>query len=294
VIHFAEFAAGKTRAAIAATLFPLVTVEDHSTGRQLTPIGNAWTRGLYDGDFALSPVPDAAPAVSLVFVQSSDRNTVTDNPDDLGGGPTDKHLIYEGLSRVGADAVMAGAVTAGGDRVFFSVWHPELVALRAALGLPRHPVQIIVSGDGRFDVERSMTCNVPDVRAIVVTSANAASRFAGALARRPWLSLVLMTDGNLRGTLARIRQEYGIHRISVIGGRMTATTLVDAGLAQDLYLTTTARAGGQPDTPPYAGTTPPRLDRILEKRGTDPDHPIVFEHYELSPTQITGDQEIRR
>lgn len=294
MIRFAELAAEKTGAAVSDPLFPFVTLEDRRVGRELTPIGNAWTRSLYDGDFALSAVPEAAPAVSLVFVQSRDRNTVTDTPDQLGGGPTDKHLIYEGLSRVAADAVMAGAMTAAGDRVFFSVWHPELVALRAALGLPRHPVQVVVSGNARFDVERSMTCNVPEVRAIVVTSANAAPGFADALARRPWLSLVVMTDGNLRGTLARIRQEHGIHRISAIGGRTTATTLVDAGLAQDLYLTTTATIGGQPNTPPYAGTMPPRLDRIIAKRGTDPDHPILFEHYEIMPRSLAGGEEIRR
>jgi hypothetical protein len=47
------------------------------------------------------------------------------------------HLIYEGLSRVAADAVLAGA--ADSDRqVLFSVWRPELVALRETLGLPRH------------------------------------------------------------------------------------------------------------------------------------------------------------
>ena len=62
--------------------------------------------------------------VSLVFVQSRDRQHVADNPSTLGGGDTDLHLIYEGLSRVDADAVLAGATTARGDRMVFSIWHP--------------------------------------------------------------------------------------------------------------------------------------------------------------------------
>jgi riboflavin biosynthesis pyrimidine reductase len=220
--------------------------------------------------------------VSLVFVQSSDRNTGADNPDDLGGGPVDKHFVYEGLSRVAADAVMAGATTAAGGRTLFSVWHPELVALRAALGLPRHPVQIIVSGDGRFDIERSLACNVPDVRAIVITSPGASARFVEAADRRPWLSVVATPDRDLRRALEWIRAEHGIDRVSAIGGRMTATSLIDARLVQDLYLTTAATPGGEPNTPLYAGTDPPRLDRIVAKRGTDPHYPILFEHLAIS------------
>src|SRR3712207_8639295 len=53
------------------------------------------------------------------------------------GGATDKHVIYEGLSRVAADAVLAGAGTVRGAQLIFSVWHPELVALRSGVGLPR-------------------------------------------------------------------------------------------------------------------------------------------------------------
>jgi hypothetical protein len=43
--------------------------------------------------------------------QSRDGNTGAADPSTLGGGNTDLHLIYEGLSRVDADAVMAGAAT---------------------------------------------------------------------------------------------------------------------------------------------------------------------------------------
>ena len=67
---------------------------------------------LFDGDFYVSPPPDESrPACNLVFVQSRDGNTGASNPSSLGGGETDKHLIYEGLSRVAADAVLAGAET---------------------------------------------------------------------------------------------------------------------------------------------------------------------------------------
>ena len=70
-------------------------------------IGNAWSRLHYDGDFYLPALPRDVPAVSLVFVQSRDGNTASPHPERLGGGAADTHLIYEGLSRVAADAVLA-------------------------------------------------------------------------------------------------------------------------------------------------------------------------------------------
>jgi len=106
-------------------------------------VGNDVTRQHFAGDFLMSPAEDELPAISLVFVQSREGNTVAQNPADLGGGDTDLNLIYEGLSRVAADGVMAGARTATG-RVLFSVWQPDIVDLRYALGLPQ--VSVVVVG----------------------------------------------------------------------------------------------------------------------------------------------------
>src|ERR1044071_9266941 len=143
--RFDRFAARKTAAALAARLTPLAT-EVEQPDADLEAVGNAWTRALFGGPWYMSPPPSAdLPSTSLVFVQSRDANTGADDPSALGGGATDKHLIYEGLSRVAVDAVLAGAETVRGSDVIFSVWHPELVALRAALGLPRHPVQIVAT-----------------------------------------------------------------------------------------------------------------------------------------------------
>ena len=62
-------------------------------------------------------------------------------------------------------------------------------------------------------------------------------------------------DGDDLGqAFERLRLEEGIQRISAIGGRFTATQLVDAGLIQDIYLTTTSLEGGEPGTPWYCGS----------------------------------------
>ena len=279
---FSAFAARRSAQADAAPISPLRTIDDRARRFNLQQVATPWTAGCYDGPFHLAPLPDAVPALSLVFVQSSDGNTGADDPGELGGGDTDKHLIYEGLTRVAADGVMAGATTANGPDVFFSIWRRELVELRRSLGFPRHPAQIVVTGRGRIDFAASLIFNVPDVPVFVLGSAIACAALAAAARERPWVQLLPTEPGGLRGALATLRRNHGITRISAIGGRTTATALADEHLVQDLYLTTSDRPGGQPGTPWYAGARPPSLARVVAKRSTDPRAPFLFEHLTAS------------
>jgi riboflavin biosynthesis pyrimidine reductase len=283
-LRFRDVAARKTAAAEAARIVPLKTTADHSGVRFVHHIGNDWTRLAYDGDFHLFPAPADVPAVSLVFVQSRDRNTGVDNPEELGGGATDTHLIYEGLSRVAADGVLAGATTAAGPDVFFSVWHPELVALRRELGLPRHPAQIVVSQEGRADLNQTLLFNVPDVPVFVLAGEVCRRTCAEGFARRPWIRIIPIGPDGLAGAMRSLRQTHGISRISTVGGRATASSLIDAGLVQDVCLTTTARSTGGPATPFYIGPKPLSFDLIVSKTGTDPAAPMVFEHVAVPTT----------
>ena len=117
VARFDRFVARKTRVATTVPLVPYLTELDNP-GNDAVAVGNSWSTRLFDGPFYLSPAANPRrPACSLVFVQSADGNTSTPDPGLLGGGHTDTHLIYEGLSRVAADAVMAGAETVRGSDV---------------------------------------------------------------------------------------------------------------------------------------------------------------------------------
>lgn len=270
------YAERKIAEAVRADIHPLVTVEDRSAASPVHGIGNAWSRKYYDGDFHLFEPPSDRPAVSLVFVQTRDGNTGADNPGDLGGGPTDLHLIYEGLSRVAANGVLAGASTVG-RTVFFTVWHPELVSLRRELGLPRHPAQIVVSNDGRIDLD-SMVFNEPEVPVFMLCGAGCRTKHAAEFSRRPWITVVPMDAGGLRGAMARLRAEHGIERISAVGGRTIATALIDQRLVQDLYLTTSGIEGGDAGTPFYCGKQTQRYTTIVRKTETGTDQPMTFEH----------------
>jgi riboflavin biosynthesis pyrimidine reductase len=276
-VEFAEFAERKTRQAVAADLPPYRS--DLVRAASFEAIGNDWTRRLFDGDFYISSPPDdSRPACSLVFVQSKDGNTGARNPSSLGGGETDKHLIYEGLSRVAADAVLAGAETIRGGRIVFSVWHPELVALRAALGKPRHPVQIVATLQG-LDVENQLLFNVPELRVFLLTVRSCGMLMGGSIAARPWITPIVMdAPDRLLWAFSRLRT-FGIHQISCVGGRRVATQLIDAGLVQDVYLTTAPKPGGEPNTPMY----PTSLDAqvVVRKHGTGAEAGVVFEHLRL-------------
>jgi riboflavin biosynthesis pyrimidine reductase len=214
-------------------------------------------------------------------VRSLDGNTGARNPQTLGGGETDKHVIYEGLTRVSADAVLAGASTVRGGRVVFSVWHPELIRLRRALGQPRHPVQIIATRRG-VPIDRELLYNIPELRLVLLTTPGGIAVMREALPERPWITPIVVDTGQTLIDGFEQLRAMGIQRISAVGGRGLATELIDAGLVQDLYLTTSPVTGGEAGTPMYP--RPLELRTVVRKRGTLHEAGVLFEHFLLLST----------
>lgn len=257
------------------------TIESLAVDR-LIELGNEWTRRLFDGPFYRSATGDPArPAVSLVFVQSRDLNTVADDPSTLGGGATDKHLIYEGLSRVDADAVLAGATTARGERMVFSVWHPELIRLRLERGHPRHPAQVVVTDRGDLNIDRALMFQVPELPVFVITKSSSVDALQRRVADRPWVRIIDAGEPVSLTKAMRDLRTHGIEVISAVGGRRTATSLLLEGLVDDLFLTTCPMDGGEPHTPYYEGPPLP-LDLVIAKGALGQEAGVRFEHYVLS------------
>jgi len=265
----------KTREAFSATIAPLVTERDQS-GDAFAVIGNAWSRSMFGGLFYVSTSSSGErPSTNLVFVQSRDGNTVAADPSIFGGGNADKHLIYEGLSRVAADAVLAGARTVRGGDLVLSIWRPELVALRAAMGLARHPMQIVATLNG-VDLDEALMYNVRELRVILITGERGADAMREGLKLRPWITPLVMADPLDWAGAFRALRHLGIERLSCIGGRILAGRLLDAGLVHDVYLTTGTKAGGEPGTPLH--DKPLHGREVVRKNGTGPDAGVVFEH----------------
>src|SRR5262249_24293700 len=93
--------------AFASPIGPVRTVSDCAAPLALAPVVNAWSSTAFDGPFYQSS-PAGRSSMGVVFVRSRDGNTGASDPATLGGGAVDLQLIYEGLSRVAADAVVVG------------------------------------------------------------------------------------------------------------------------------------------------------------------------------------------
>src|SRR5437870_4336300 len=248
-VRFDRYCRARERAATAAILPPYKTVTVDLQRGDFHAIGNAWSRALFDGDFYRTSRKEDIPITNLVFVESRDGNTGADDPSTLGGGETDKHLIYEGLSRVDADAVFSGATTARSDELVFSVWHPELVALRREHGRTRHPAQVIVSSRSALRIEHALMFQEPELPVFLVTTSDAAASLRLQVATRPWIQVIDAGQPLSMRTALRALKARGIETVSAIGGRTTARALLRERVVHDVYLTTAAKEGGEPNTP---------------------------------------------
>jgi len=276
--RFEAYCRRKVQAASAADIPGYATV-DERVPPQAVGIHNAWSRARFDGPFYRSAVPqiEAAPITSLVFVRSLDGNTVAADPATLGGGNTDLHLVYEGLSRVDADAVMAGAATARGKDIVFSVWHPELVALRRDRGQARHPAQVVATARGDLRFDDGLMFLEPDLQVFVITRTAMVDIVRRRVEGRGWIDVIDAGEPASFVRAFRCLKSHGIEVVSCVGGRHTATALINEGLVSDIYLTTAATEGGDPGTPFYAG--PPLLcDPVVVKEGRGPERGVRFEH----------------
>lgn len=278
--RFRHYCRARELAAAAAVLPPYRTVTTTPKLGHFRAIGNQWSRALFDGDFYRTSRKDDIPVTNLVFVESAEGNTGADDPSTLGGGETDKHLIYEGLTRVDADAILAGATTARDDNLLFSVWHPELVALRLELGRARHPAQVIVSSRSALHFESALMFQEPELPVFLVTTSDAAPSLRLQVATRPWIQVIDAGQPLSMRTALRELKARGVETVSAIGGRTTARAMLREHVVHDLYLTTSPKSGGEPDT--LLLEAPLHAPAVVVKEGTGPEAGVKFVHYALS------------
>jgi riboflavin biosynthesis pyrimidine reductase len=157
------------------------------------------------------------------------------------------------------------------------VWHPELVKLRAERGLPRHPIQVLVSNSCEVDFDRCLILQEPALKVILVTRDRLVASARARLRASPWVSVLGAGEPlDLRLALEQLR-ELGIAVVSAVGGRRVATTLLDAGLVTDLYVT--VREPGSTASALSFYTGPPLVRRrLLSKAGRGAEGGVRFEH----------------
>ena len=101
---------------------------------------------------------------------------------------------------------------------------------------------------------------------------------ASGLATRRWIdTLITEQPTDLATAFAQLRS-MGVERVSCVGGRNIASQLLDAGLIDHIYLTTTPRPGGEPGSRLVSS----RLGdyrTVVRKLGTEVERGVVFNHY---------------
>ena len=185
------------------------------------------------------------PHVFTNFVASVDGIVVIDPPRgtgaDLSGGNAHDRAVM-GLLRATADAVVIGGgnLRAEGDHVWIAEricpeLAPAYAALRAAMGKPLAPLQVVVTGSG--DVDLSLAVFSAAAPSMVVTTAAGAARLA---TQRKGVPVAVPDPGNgwipLRTVLAAAKLGPGA-LVLVESGPTSTTRFLEEGSVDELFLT---------------------------------------------------------
>lgn len=219
---------------------PLAPLFDEATGEAL-PLPPELLE-LY-GSFRMSSRPDR-PHVFANFVASLDGIVALvprgSGAQISGGNAHDRAVM--GLLRAVADGVVIGAGTlrAEGDDVWTAERIcPELAGpyarLRAALGKPAAPLQIVVSGSGDLDLSRAVFSGA--VPYLVVTTSSGAARLR---AQRSPVSVAVPAPGAGWISLAAVLEaaELGPGALVLVEtGPTSASRYLEEGAVDEMFLT---------------------------------------------------------
>lgn len=220
---------------------PLDVLFDDAAGEPL-PLPSALS-ALY-GPLRL-PSRRERPHVLANFVASLDGIVAIDPPRgtgaDLSGGDAHDRAVM-GLLRAVADAVVIGAgnLRAEGDHVWTAARIcPELASeyalLRAALGKPAAPLQVVVTGRGDVDLARAVFSG--EAPSVVVTTASGAARLG---ARRPAVRVVVPGPGAGWIALRSVLEAAGLGPGAIVlveSGPTSTTRYLAEGAVDELFLT---------------------------------------------------------
>jgi riboflavin biosynthesis pyrimidine reductase len=225
---------------------------------------------------AYRDVPGArgGPWLRIGMVMSAD-GSVTDEQawtDGLGG---DADFRVFRILRALADGIMVGATTIRTGRVGPHRLRPELRARRAAIGKPAPAPIVVVSGSLALDWTLPL---FTAGESIVVTSAAA---LRSAKVPDPVQVLSAGEDTvDLAMAVRDLRERFGLCHLLCEGGPALTTSLIGAGLADELCLNLAPTLIGGGHHTRLLGDLPDRAD--LEPTAVYLDEGVLFLRYALS------------
>jgi riboflavin biosynthesis pyrimidine reductase len=238
---------------------PITTLVDRSAAcGTLLP---AELRDLYGGDLSFGVRADR-PYVIGNFVGTLDGVVTFDIPGKAGGGDisgfneTDRFIM--GLLRASADAVIIGARTLvetapghilSAEDVYSDVREQYARYRLQTLDKPRPPINVIVSGSGRLDLERAVF-RTTGVRTLIITSPSGEKLLAGnGVADLESVEVRTITDrgGKIApgAILTLLRDEFGVELLLHEGGPTLFGDFVAHGCMDELFLTVAPQFAGR-------------------------------------------------
>jgi len=198
------------------------------------------------------PLGFGQPRLLMNFVSSLDGvvaiPTEADSPRLLGGG-TDADRFVMALLRACAGSLLMGASTFRGSAEahwtaanLYAAAADDFAELRRRLELDPEPLLAVVTRSGALDPSHPAL----EAGALVFTTERGAARLRGSV---PGAAQVIVTDSGGAVDLAAAVGELRARGHGVIlseGGPTTFGSLLDAGLADELFLTISPRLAGRP------------------------------------------------
>jgi riboflavin biosynthesis pyrimidine reductase len=252
-------------------------------------------RVLYGGDLHIAGAGNSRPYVVGNFVSTLDGVVSYGIPGKSGGGEisgsNEGDRFIMGLLRASVDAVIVGSATlhAAGRSHLWTAQHIYPPASdsyarfrRETLGMPRYPLTVVASASGKIDLDRA-AFRTPDVRVVIVTTAEGEERLAAAGARAfpsTELRTVQAPDSHLApaAILDLLGREFGVRRLLHEGGPALFGSFVAQDLVDEFFLTVAPQLAGRNPESPRPGMiggvafTPDRapwLNLISVKQGGD-------------------------
>ena len=205
------------------------------------------------------PPPDR-PYTAINMVMSADGHTTVEGSERGLGSETDQRLMRE--LRVHFDVVLNGAGTFRASGTSARLNRPELEQWRIERGMPPAPIAAVLTRSGDLPPDRRFFTDRSFDAVIYLSSAappNAHKRLAAL--GRPVIEVP--QDKEVEAAFRHMREQLGAQRILVEGGATLNGAIIQAGLADEFFLTLAPKIiGGPNQTPAVQWPTPASRDAL--------------------------------
>ena len=238
-------------------------------------------------DYTALEFPDPTadrPYTAINMVMSADGRTTVEGSERGLGSETDQRLMRE--LRVHFDVVLNGAGTFRASGTSARLNRPELERWRIERGMPPSPIAAVLTRSGDLPPERRFfTDRSFDAVVYLSSAAPPDARKRLAALGRPVVEVP--AGGEVEAAFQHMREHLGARRVLVEGGATLNGAIIQAGLADEFFLTLAPKITGGPDqtaavqwSAPASRSALQQLDLI--QAHADPNTNELFLRYKFS------------